>query len=200
MSPTRRQLLCAAGLALPLAACGIGGGNAPRRFTLEPLPPAPLDPADPPGSVAIALPRSLQNLDSARIAYSPDRRETQYYAGADWIDRPPEMLRMLMIRSFQNRTRTLATAADLPGPGGEFLLSSILQDFQAEKHGAEVTAHVTIVVTLARMARRQDSRTKMLEARQAASDDRIESVVAAFDGATQSVLADLLAFVSEGMR
>jgi cholesterol transport system auxiliary component len=189
MSPTiltRRHLLLAAPILL--AGCAMGGAP-PRKFSLRPL--APAAGADgPTWSLGVAAPRALKSLDSERIAHRPDSFELQYYAGADWVDRAPQMLQMLMIRSFQNRTRLQVTATEAPGPLPEFVLTSLLQDFQSE-HG---TAHVTLVASLARSTRRQTAETRTFEAG-APCGEAIESVVTGFDAAVAEMMQALIAWV-----
>jgi len=186
MSLTRRHLLLAAPVLL--AGCGVTA-TPPRIFSLRPLPPAPSADGTT-WSLAIAAPRALKSLDSERIAHRPDALELQYYAGADWVDRAPQMVQMLMIRSFQNRTRLQVTAADSPGPLPDYLLTSLLQDFQSE-NGA---AHVTLVASLAHGARRQSAETRIFEAT-APCGDSIASVVAGFDAAAAEVMQQLIGWV-----
>jgi hypothetical protein len=99
---TRRRLL-QIGAVAPLAACSIGGSTPPRTFSLRPQPP--IDTSGPGWALGIDVPKALKGLDSERIAYRTSEFELQYYADADWIDLAPEMVQMVLVRSFQNRTR-----------------------------------------------------------------------------------------------
>ena len=183
MSFSRRRLLFAAASLPLLASCATSG--QPRKFTLSPVS----GPAGGPGwSLSIAAPRALKSLDSERIAHRPDALELQYYTGADWVDRAPQMLQMLMIRSFQNRSNLQVTALDMPGPPGDFLLTSLLQDFQSEGN----RAHITLVASLARSNRRQDTRTQVFEASAAAGSDHMDAMVAAFDDAFAEIMKKMI--------
>src|SRR5271165_4990177 len=108
MSLSRRHLLFAASTLPLLAGCA---GSPSRKFTLRPFEGQPSGIG---GSLSIAAPRALKSLDSERIAHRPDRLELQYYAGVDWVDRVPQMLQLLMIRSFQNGSNLQVTALDMP--------------------------------------------------------------------------------------
>ena len=182
MSLSRRRLLIAPSIMPLLASCA---GSQPRKFSLRPVTG---EPTGPNWSLTIAAPRALKSLDSERIAHRPDALELQYYAGADWVDRAPQMLQMLMIRSFQNRSRLQVTAQEQPGPIGEFLLTGLLQDFQSEAG----QAHVTLVVSLARSLRRQEAKTQTFEASAPAKDEHIDSMVGAFDAAFAQIMDKMI--------
>lgn len=182
---SRRRLLQIGALA-PLAGCA--GSNAPRKFSLRPLPP--LDNPGPAWLLGIDVPQALKGLDTERIALRSSPFELQYYADADWIDLAPEMVQMVLIRSFQNRTRlTVGTRAPGSAPP-DFLLGSFLQDFQAQAGGAQIT----LVATLSSAARRKVARTRTFQAESHAADDHIDSIVAAFDEAMGHITTDLIAW------
>lgn len=185
---TRRSLLLAGALA-PLAACSLGGGSPPRKFALRPLPAG--EAAGASWALGIDAPRALKGLDTERIAYRPGPYELEYYAGADWIDLAPDMIQMVLVRSFQNRTHLTVNGRVVGGAPPDFLLTSLLQDFQAE---AGKGAQVTLVASLTPASRRHVVRTRIFEASVPAADERIDSVVAAFDAAMGRVATDLIAW------
>jgi cholesterol transport system auxiliary component len=176
-----------------LAACAVGG-TPPRHFTLRPLASSPAS-AGPTATLSVGVPSALQSLQSERIAYQPDPQEVQYFAGADWVDRAPDLVRMTMIRSLQNRTRLQVSAGEIPGLLADYQLNSILQDFQAERDPGRPTtpfAHVGWVLSLTRNAPRRIWSGMVCEARLAAVDDRLESIVAAFEQATWQALTQMI--------
>ena len=185
---TRRHLL-RIGVLAPLAGCSLGGNAGPRKFSLRPLPAAESSTAA--WSLGIEPPQALKGLDSERIAYRAGPHEIQYYADATWIDLAPEMVRMVLVRSFQNRTKLDVGARTIGGPAPDFLLTSVLQDFQAD---GGTGAQVTLVASLSPAGRRRIVRSRAFEAAARSADDRIESVAAAFDEALGRVAADLIAW------
>ncbi|SRR5579859_439004 len=185
---TRRRILQIGALA-PLAACSIGGGTPPRKFSLRPQPA--IEAAGPSWALGIDPPKALKGLDSERIAYRAGLYDLQYYADADWVDLAPDMLQMVFVRSFQNRTRLAVSGRTVGGTPPDFLLTSLLQDFQAD---AGKGAQITLVASLSPAGQRRVVRSKTFEANARAADDRIDSVVAAFDEATGRVTNDLIAW------
>jgi len=185
---TRRRLIQIGALA-PLAACSLGGGNQPRKFDLRPL--SAIDGAGPAWSLGIDPPKALKSLDTERIALRSGPYELQYYAGADWIDLVPDMVQMVLIRSFQNRTRLTVSGRSVGSTPPDFLLTSLLQDFQADGGKG---AQVTLVASLSPAGHRRVVRTRTFEANVQSADDRIDSVVAAFDQALGRVTGDLIAW------
>jgi cholesterol transport system auxiliary component len=189
---TRRRLLRIGALA-PLAAtlpgCSIGGGNPVRKFSLQPQ--SPTESSGPSWALGIDAPHALKGLDTERIAYRAGPYELQYYADADWIDLAPDMVQMVLVRSFQNRTRLAVSGRTVGGVPPDFLLTSLLQDFQAD---AGKGAQVTLVASLSPAGRRRVVRTKTFEASARSTDDRIESVVGAFEEAVGQITTDLIAW------
>ena len=133
----------------------------------------------------------MKGLDSERIAYRSGTFELQYYADANWIDLAPEMVQMVLVRSFQNRTRLAVSGRSVGSAPPDFLLTSLLQDFQADGGKG---AQVALVASLSPANRRRVVRTKTFEANARSTDDRIDSVIAAFDEALARVTTDLIAW------
>jgi cholesterol transport system auxiliary component len=148
--PLHRRALLRWSALLPLAltaGCSLpGAGDPPREFLLSALPPSQSKQANgtPLGRLAVAEPHALRMLDSSRIIERAGPLEVQYFANADWADRAPTMLQMLIIRSIQNTTDLAVVRDDAPGPGAEFLLTSTLENFEADGQGVRVGLTATL--------------------------------------------------------
>lgn len=184
---SRRRLLQIGALA-PLVA-GCAGTEPPRKFALLPLPATPH--SGPSFTLGIDTPKALKGLDTERIAYRARAYEIEYYANADWIDLAPEMVQMVLVRSFQNRTPLVISDRSAGSTPPDFLLTTLLQDFQAD---AGKGAQVTLVATLSPANHRRTARTWTFESGYSAADERIDSIVAAFDKALGAVTSDLISW------
>ena len=194
----RRALLRAGALSTlvgALGGCQVGGGAAPppRQFQLK----APADFPDNlpvvPWSLVVERPETARPLDTTRIAHLTDSTELQYYAGADWADRAPDMVHTLMLESFRNSGTIEALAGDRTALRPDFVLRSALREFQAEKTGNDPTSvYVLMTVSLLQMPRRNTVGTTDIEDLQVLEGGGIEGIVAGFERAVGTVLRDIV--------
>jgi cholesterol transport system auxiliary component len=194
-----RRTLLRGSVLLPLAgalgACQLGGGAAPapRQFQLK----APVDFPDELPVVAWSLvverPDTARPLDTTRIAHFADSTELQYYAGADWADRAPDMVHNLMLEAFRNSGKVEALAGDRTSLRPDFVLRSALREFQAEKSGDDPTSvYVLMTVSLLQMPRRDTVGTTDIGDLHVIEGGGIEGIVAGFDRAVGTVLRDIV--------
>jgi cholesterol transport system auxiliary component len=147
-----------------------------------------------PADLTVLLPHVRTGLDNDRVAaLYPDRR-LDYFAAARWSGPLDEVIQDLALQAFQGRFRNLGT--DTSAFNGGYWLEIEVVDFQAEYTGsaqdAAPTAHVHL---LARLGNGNDRRVLgefEADTRQAAAENRLAAVVAAYEAATQRALGEIV--------
>ncbi|MGA8754745.1 MAG: ABC-type transport auxiliary lipoprotein family protein [Stellaceae bacterium] len=189
---TRRQLLAgmiAASFLPIMSGCGLGGGPAPRQYTLSPAVDFAqgLQPAS--WSLDVDEPTAPHQIDVSRIALMNGPFQVEYYADVEWTDNAPAMVQLLLIQSFQNSGRLPVVASTHQTLATDFLLLSNLRKFQVEKDAAGVPqATVVIETTLLRMPRRKPIATARFEKTTPVAADTISAVTTAFDASLADVM------------
>ncbi len=194
----RRLLKSASLLALGgvMSACtGVlpGAGPPPRLFRLTPKNTFPddLQPVD--WQLVIEPPIAPAGLETTRIALHRASVELEYYARANWTDLAPAMIQTLVVESFENSGRIVAVGRESLGLRADYVLKLDLREFQSEYGGGEIpNAHVRLNAKLVKMPQRTIIGSQSFEAEIAASADRIEDIVAAFDDALGKSLKNLV--------
>lgn len=133
-------------------------------------------------------------LSSERIMIRPAPLQAQYLPGVRWSDAPPAMLQTLLLRSLAE-TGAFASVGRAPlGAQGDYALLGELTDFQAERFGAEspTTVHLRLMLRLVREQGASVVASRTFEVREPAQDDDTASIVAAFDRASQRMIAEIL--------
>jgi len=133
-------------------------------------------------------------LDNDRIAaLYPDRR-LDYFAAARWSGPLDEVVQDLALQAFHGRFRNVGT--DTSAFRGGYWLELEVVDFQAEYTGSAAAAAPTVHVHLhARVGNGMDRRVLGefdADARQAAAENRLAAVVAAYEAAAQRALDEIV--------
>lgn len=189
---SRRQLiagLIASFLAPAITACGLGGGPAPRQFTLTPVTNFPRGLPPVKWSLVVDEPTAARQIDTSRIALMNGPFRVDYYADVEWTDNAPAMVQLLLIQSFQNTGRLPVVAPSRQTLATDFMLLSNLRKFQVEKDASGTPqASVVLEATLLRMPRRTPVATARFEKATPVSSDSTEAVTAAFDASLGDVM------------
>jgi cholesterol transport system auxiliary component len=189
---SRRRILAgliAGSLAPAVTACGLGGGPAPRQFTLTPVASFPRGLPPVKWSLVVDEPTAARQIDTSRIALMNGQFRVEYYADVEWTDSAPAMVQLLLMQSFQNTGRLPVVAPSRQTLATDFLLLSNLRKFQVEKDTSGVPqAAVVLEVTLLRMPRRTPVATARFEKAIPVSSDSIEAVTATFDASLDDVM------------
>jgi len=195
----RRRLLKTSTLlalgTLTSACAGVlpGAGPPPRLFRLTPKNTFP-DGLETVGwQLVIEPPLAPAGLATTRIALHRATVELEYYARANWADLAPAMIQTLIVESFENSGKIVAVGRDSLGLRADFVLKMELREFQSEySASAPPNAHVRLNAKLVKMPQRTIIGSESFEAKVAASADRIEDIVGAFDEALGKSLKGLV--------
>ncbi|MGB8273780.1 MAG: ABC-type transport auxiliary lipoprotein family protein [Alphaproteobacteria bacterium] len=190
-------LLAAAPL-VPLAGCqalNAGQGPAPDLFRLTPKADFAADLPKVSWQLLVESPVAPGGLNTTRIALLHSPTHLEYYAGSDWIDRPPAMVQTLIIQSFENSDRIVAVGRDALDLRADYVLRCDIRDFQTEYfHGGRPVAHVSLNAKLVALPRRTIVASASFEHSAEAGADRIVDLIAAFNESLGHVLGELVAW------
>lgn len=195
---TRRRLFGAgtAALAASVAACSSLPLNrpAPQLYTLTPKSTFPQDLPAVAWQLAIDRPTSPAGLATTRIAVARGPHLVDYFAGAQWVDDAPNMVQRLLVESFDNSGRIVGVGRQSISLRTDFVLGLELREFQAEyADGAEApTVNVRLNVKLIELPQRRIVASATFERLVASPDNRMSSIVEAFDQALGRVLRDVV--------
>lgn len=205
---SRRRLLrhgaeaALAGLGLALAGCVRlpGRGSAPVLYRL--LPAENFGPgsgmAGPPVSwqLAIAEPEAAGGLGTSRIALEPSAQRLEYYAHARWVERTPELVRSLLVRSFEHSGRVRVSGRGPAAEAADFLLKSEIVEFAAvySPGSAAPVVHVRLDVRFVAHPSGRILAARSFAATMPTADDRMGDIAAAFKLALQNVLGEIVAW------
>lgn len=150
-----------------------------------------------PVDLAVIKPRMEPGLETERIAaLYPDRR-LEFYAGAQWSGALDDVLQALTVQAFARSGRLRSVSGESSRFYNTHWLELTVEDFQAEYRtdGAPPTIKVRISARLGSAAGHVGLGHYDLQAEQPAAADRQGAIVAAFETAANSVLAQLVAAV-----
>lgn len=186
----------ALGIAVALGGCSTSSlldSELPvsSNYVIAPLPPAPnaTQSAASLVDIAIGRPDVAPGLDTSRIAVVRGR-QLDYYRGAQWGGNTLEVVQALLVNSLQDQRLFRSVTSEQARVAGAYMLDSEVRDFQAEytEGRTSPTVRVTIVGRLIRIADRALVDTIAATATQAADDNRMTAVAAAFEAASHEVV------------
>lgn len=193
----RRLLALATGLPLIGGASGcvsLVTGTAPRRFRLS--NPTTFGPEVPSVDWTLEIDNTLADpgIDTTHIAYlGSSGLELQYFPEAEWPSTTSDLMTLLLIQSFVDSRKIPRVGDRNSGLRPDFMLKTVLRDFQAEA-GAAPVVKVAITASLIATPRRVQAGAERFQASAPAASAGIEDVVRAFDKATDRVLRDLVSW------
>jgi ABC-type uncharacterized transport system auxiliary subunit len=152
--------------------------------------PGPSIPAD----LAVLKPRVRVGLDTDRVAaLYPDRR-LDYFAGARWSGPLDEVVHDLAVQMFRTHANFRNVSADRSVFANGYWLEIDVLDFQAEYLSADTapTVHVHLSGRIGTSASRRALSQFEASSRQAAADNRLTAIIAAYEQAADAALADIV--------
>jgi cholesterol transport system auxiliary component len=181
---------------LPLAACsGVFESDlaAPQSYVLR-LPPGPTpDLVSGLGSVLVQRPEAGPGLDSERIALLRSEQRFDFYAASRWAAPAPDVIESVMVDTLRATGLFSAVFDDSAPFAPSYNLRCSLRRFEADytKGGRAPTVFVALDCTLGRHRDRALLSGFSVSGAAAASDDRLNAVVEAFEAATAAAMSDL---------
>jgi len=153
-----------------------------------------------PLALSVARPRAASSLDTDRVAVVMPGGGFDYLAGVRWADPAPQMLQQLLVQAFAADGR-FATAVAAPSRvPTDLMLDVELRQFEAVYADEKAAPRVRVELQVTLVDTRKGTRIATFRAASEAAADhnRRQSVVAAFDAATDEALKAVVARVREG--
>ncbi len=184
----------AAAVTAALLVAGCSSGAPPATFDLT-APRDGIAAGRGRGLLVVAEPQALQAIDSNRILIVTSAGGIAYLPDAQWSDRLPKLLQVRLIQTFENGKRIQAVGR----PGDRLIpvaqLNSEIRTFGIDERSGEAVVEVSVKIVNDRSGRILAGQvfTSRVPSGGAASGP---AAIAALDLATQSLLRDVVRWVS----
>ncbi|MGH7015329.1 MAG: ABC-type transport auxiliary lipoprotein family protein [Stellaceae bacterium] len=191
-------------LALGLVGCdGALLPSPPPPPKLYRLSPAETVPAPGPPVTAQVLVGGISApdaLDTVRIALSPSPTRLEYFADAEWTDRPPALVQSLLLDTLGRSGRFDRVAKRSLALHADYLVLGTLRHFEADYGaGTPPQVRVTIDLQVLRMPAGDILAQRRFAAAAPASQNTVPAVAEAFDAASHRALHDVSAWVAAAL-
>jgi cholesterol transport system auxiliary component len=183
-------------VSLSLAACsGVFESDlaAPQSYVLR-VPPAPTpDLVSGSGSILVQRPEAGPGLASERIALLRSGQRFDFYAASRWAAPAPDVVESVLVDTLRATGLFSAVFDDSAPFPPRYNLRCNLRRFEADytKGGSAPTVFVTLDCTVGRHRDRALLSSFTASGSAAASEDRLNAVVAAFESATAMAMSDI---------
>ena len=180
--------------ALPGCSAIPGLGPAPNIYQLAPKTTFHTDLPKVDWQLDVEEPLANGGLDTNRIALMTSPIEVKYFADSRWIDRVPKLMQTLLVESFENTGKIVGVGRESAGLRADYTLKSELRQFQAEfiENDKIPTIRVRLNVKLVTEPREDIIAFHNFENTAVATGGDIQSVVLAFNEATNKVLREVV--------
>jgi len=184
---------------LTLAACSTASlfdseMPIPQSYVIAAVPAAKAPTASRASNIdiAIARPDVVPGLDSRRIAVLRGQ-QLDHYRRNEWGGSVTEIVQTLLVSSLDQQQLFRSVTSEQTRVSSEYLLDVEVRDFQAEyaDKAANPQVRVTMIARLIRVSNRELVATINSTALQAATDNKMGAVAAAFEVAAQKVALEL---------
>ena len=168
------------------------GSPPAARYGLSPVDSFPSTNAAPVDwSLAIEDPTATRAYDTAKIALTRAPGQIEYFAEGEWVDRAPRLIRIALVRSFENSGRILGVGDAVALPGAKYMLKTDIRAFHVRYENGARRVEVGV------FARITDHRGNVLAARLFSEDavisrDAIPDVGRAFNAAANAAFVQIV--------
>lgn len=142
--------------------------------------------------ISIGRPDVAPGLDTPRIAVLKGR-ELDYYRGATWGASTNEMVQTFLVNSLEDQRLFRSVTAEQARVAGDYVLDIEVRDFQAEYSNPQEAPDIRITIygRVIRVVDRELAGTVTASAQRRATENRMGSVIAAFEAAAQQVALEI---------
>ena len=187
-----KMAVLAACVALPLSACG-GGGGAPETFDLSAASPV-ARPARARGQLAIVEPVATSPVDSDRIVVRPSPDTVATLKGAQWSEPLPRLAQTRLLQTFENGHFLLAVGRPGSGVEARYSLVSEIRRFEIDVAAGEAVVEMSVKLVATDSGRIVAG--KVFSARAPGSANSGAAAAAALDAALGGVMRDIVAWTA----
>lgn len=193
-----KRLAALSVLAAGLSACSTfdflgGGGPPPRIYEISPAPVTDIQAPSVAWQLVVEEPFAASAVNTDRIAARTGAFEFAYFAEVRWSDRAPKMVQALLVESFENSGKITAVGRQAIGLRSDYELKSELREFEVLLRGGKEAPPLVWVQMNFKLVEQPSARilaSMTADGRVSATDDRMESIVKAFDEALGKVMRD----------
>jgi cholesterol transport system auxiliary component len=193
-----RPVALLAGLALLPLLAGCGGllSKTPERQLYRLTPTLEVAARVPRIAVQllIATPSAMAGLDTKRIALIRSPVSLDYFADAEWVDRPPFLVKAAVIEGFEKSKSFAGVGAEGLGLNADFVLNIEIRDFAAvyDSPNGPPKVRIQLDVELVAMRGRDIVGETSLSREVRAAGNDVPAVVVAFNQAVGGIVGDLV--------
>lgn len=188
---TRRQAtfaVLAAGLVL--SGCA-SSSNVLRAYDITAPSTFPAHAGAVRGQLLVAEPKAIASLDTERIAVRGQGGAYSYLADGAWADRLPKLLQARIIQAFENASRLRSVGRPGDRLASDWQLLADIRSFEVVANGsAEVVIEMSVKLVNDRSGRILAG--QIFSARAPAAGTDAANAAAAFNGAVQTVLREVV--------
>ena len=171
-------------------------GEAPQLFNLTAVDSLPDRGSD--QMLMVEDFTSAGGIDVSHIARRPSANELQYFSGARWNSRLANMLQSVLVQSFENAGQQVSMGRGGAVVPSKFELQVEIRDFQAEYFDGSntPTIHIRLAVKLVKLSPLAVVGNTIIDVREDAFDQRMPSIIAAFDRANHEAMTRAIAWTT----
>jgi cholesterol transport system auxiliary component len=168
--------------------------GVPQTYTLVSAP-APAVVSTPAGAATLQVLRPLAapGLDTDGIALLRDTHRLDYYSASRWPAPLPDVVQALAVDALRAAGHFRAVQPDATALLSDDVLQIEVRHCEVEYSGDSPVVHVQLMATLGQRSDRSMLSSVAAESRKPAAENRMQSVVAAFQAAIDEALGQLAA-------